>query len=98
MRKESWIYYACYEIAIWYAAKNPGIKFNPWYKRLIEWCFPGWVEIKTLQTMDSVDRQIADLLDSAEWKSPSSDPVFTEKPSQVEGLTEMRLRAPWVEE
>lgn len=95
MRKESWIYYACYEIAVWYAAKNPKIVFNPWYKRLIDWCFPYWVDIKTATTMDDVDRQAAEIAD--EWKV-SSDPVFTEKPSQVEGLTEMRLRAPWVED
>lgn len=91
-------YYVCYEIATWYADKNPRIRLNPWYKRLIKECAPGWVAIKVKMTIETVDRQIADLLDSAEWKSPSSDPVFTEKPSQVEGLTEMRLRAPWVEE
>jgi hypothetical protein len=45
--------------------------------------------------MESVDRQTAEIAD--EWKV-SSDPVFTEKPSQVEGLTEMRLRAPWIED
>jgi hypothetical protein len=95
MRKTTWIYYAIYEIALWYASKNPGIVFNPWYKRLLAQCFPDWVEVKTLQTMESVDRQAAEIAD--EWKV-SSDPVFTEKPSQVEGLTEMRLRAPWIED
>ena len=95
MRTETYVFYACYEIAVWYAAKNPGIVFNPWYKRLIEWCRPYWVEVKTAKTMADVDRQAAEIAD--EWKV-SSDPVFTEKPSQVEGLTEMRLRAPWVED
>jgi hypothetical protein len=90
-----YFYYCCYEIAVWYADQNPGIRFNPWYKRLLAECAPGWVTIKTKMTLADFDRQAADIAD--EWKV-SSDPVFTEKPSQVEGLTEMRLRAPWVED
>ena len=66
-------------------------------KALGKWCFPYWVEFKTQQTMASVDRQIAEIVDSAEWKV-SSDPVYPEKPSQVECLSEMRLRAPWLED
>jgi hypothetical protein len=92
---EKWFYYVCYEIAIWYADRQPGVVFNPWYKRLIEQCRPYWVDVKTAMTMDSVDRQTAAIAD--QWKV-SSDPVYTEKPSQVEGLPEMRLRAPWEEE
>jgi hypothetical protein len=89
-----YFYYCCYEIAVWYADKNPRIRLNPWYKLLIKECAPGWIAIKLKLTMADVDRQTAEIAD--EWKV-SSDPVFTEKPSQVEGLTEMRLRAPWVD-
>lgn len=86
-----YFYYCCYEIAVWYADKNPGIRLNPWYQRLIKECAPGWIAIKLKLTMADVDRQAAEIAD--EWKV-SSDPVFTETESEVDGLPEMRLRAP----
>ena len=90
-----YIYYCCYEIAVWYGNQSPGVRTNPWYIRLIQECFPSWVAIKTKMTMDDVDRQTAAIADG--WKV-SSDPVYTEEPSQVDGLPEMRLRAPWIDE
>ena len=90
-----YFYYCCCEIAVWYAVKNPSIRFNPWYKRLLEECLPSWIKIKTKTLMDDVDRQTAAIADG--WKV-SSDPVYTEEPSQVDGLPEMRLRAPWIDE
>lgn len=64
---------------------------------LIDYCKPYWVEWKTLSTLESVDRQVEVL--QKEWKREDDvlyvDPVYSEKPSEVEGLTEMRLSAPW---
>lgn len=94
MEYEKWIYYVCYEIAVWYSKKNPVVVFNPWYKRLLDHCLPYWVEVRAAMTMEDVDRQTAEIAD--EWKV-SSDPVYTEKTSVVDGLPEMRLRAPWVD-
>ena len=64
---------------------------------LLDYCHPFWIEWKTLSTMESVDRQVDVLreegkcLDDALYVTP----VFSEKLSEVDGLTEMRLSAPW---
>lgn len=64
---------------------------------LIDYCKPYWVEWKTLSTIESVDRQVEVIRE--EWKRKDDvlyvNPVFNEKPSEVDGLTEMRLSAPW---
>lgn len=64
---------------------------------LVDYCKPYWVEWKTVVTMESVDRQIDSI--QQEWKEVDDvlyvDPVFSEQPSEVDGLTEMRLSAPW---
>ena len=87
----------CYEAAIWYSDKQPSVRLRYWYRMLLDYCKPYWVEWKTLSTMESVDRQAE--VTREEWKEVDDvlyvDPVFSEKPSEVDGLTEMRLSAPW---
>jgi hypothetical protein len=61
---------------------------------MMDYCFPYWVENKTAQTMDDVDSQIQEL--HKEWDiSESNQPIVIEKPSQVDGLPELRITAPW---
>jgi hypothetical protein len=61
---------------------------------MMDYCRPYWVENKTAQTMDDVDSQIQEL--HKEWGiSEPNKPIITEKPSQVEGLPELRITAPW---
>ena len=64
---------------------------------LLDYCHPYWVEWKTLSTMESVDRQVDVLRDEGKCLDDASyvTPVFSEKLSEVDGLTEMRLSAPW---
>jgi hypothetical protein len=64
---------------------------------LIDYCHPYWVEWKTLSTMESVDRQVDVLRDEGKCLDDVLyvTPVFSEKLSDVDGLTEMRLSAPW---
>lgn len=85
-------YYCLYELLIWYSNTHPAVRLQPWYRNAIGQCRDGWIAIKTKMTMDAVDKHIASL-DIGPSGVP--DPVFTEKPSMVEGLPEMRLSAPW---
>ena len=64
---------------------------------LLDYCHPYWIEWKTLSTMESVDRQVDVLRDEGKCLDDVLyvTPVFSEKPSEVDGLTEMRLSAPW---
>ena len=64
---------------------------------LLDYCHPFWIEWKTLSTMESVDRQVDVLRDEGKCLDDVLyvTPVFSEKPSEVDGLSEMRLSAPW---
>ena len=55
-----------YEVAIWLVAKYPSLAFNLWLTRLIVWCRPDWTEWKTQQTMKSVDKQAAKIVE--QWE------------------------------
>jgi len=87
----------CYELAIRYSDIQPSVRLRNWYRMLIDYCHPYWVVWKTLSTMESVDRQV-DLIQE-QWSAVDDavfvTPIFSEKPSEVDGLTDMRLSAPW---
>ena len=87
----------CYEVALWYSHKQPSVRLRDWYRMLLDYCQPYWIEWKTLSTMESVDRQVDVLKDEGKCLDDVLyvTPVFSEKPSEVDGLTEMRLSAPW---
>ena len=87
----------CYEVALWYSHKQPSVRLRDWYRMLLDYCHPFWIEWKTLSTMESVDRQVDVLRDEGKCLDDVLyvTPVFSEKPSEVDGLSEMRLSAPW---
>jgi hypothetical protein len=92
------LYACCYEIGLWFRERNPSLRFKPqWFVLMMDYCFPYWVENKTAQTMDDVDSQIQEL--HKKWDrwdiSESNQPIVIEKLSQVDGLPELRITAPW---
>ena len=68
---------------------------NPWLKRVYDNWFSYWVDYKTKQSMDDVDKQIEEMF----VESEVDPPVFSE---ELEGETllggRMELRAPWLDE
>ena len=68
---------------------------NPWLQRIYDNWFSYWVDYKTKQSIDEVDRQIEEMF----LESEIDPPVFSEEP---EGKTplggKMELRAPWLDE
>lgn len=89
-----YLYYCVYELLLWYSSKYPAVRLQSWYRNAIDQCRDGWVYVKTKITMDDVDRQIESI---DVGPSGVSSPVFSSKPSELEGLDEIRLRAPWSE-
>ena len=94
MTLKTYLYYVLYEVLMWYADRKPTVRLQWWYPLALKELAPDWVTVKVKMTMADVDRQL-ESIDVGPSGVP--DPVFTEKPSQVEGLTEMRLSAPWSE-
>lgn len=47
-------------IEIW-----PKLKLNPWIRKALDWCRADWVEWRTEQTLEDVDRQAQDIV--KEW-------------------------------
>lgn len=92
MTLKTYLYYVMYEVLQWYVERHPTVRLLWWYPLALKELAPEWVTVKVKQTMDDVDRQAAALFTE---ESGVPDPVFTEKPSQVDGLPEMRLSAPW---
>lgn len=94
----SYLYACCYEIGLWIIEQFPdsSVVDNPWFKRMMEYCLSYWSEVRTIGTMEDVDDQIQEL--HREWEEQElieNKPVFIEKESEVDGLPEMRLSAPW---
>ena len=94
MSLKTYLYYVMYEVLMWYVDRKPTVRLQWWYPLALKELAPDWIQVKTKMTMADVDRQL-ESIDVGPSGVP--DPVFTEKPSQVEGLTEMRLSAPWSE-
>lgn len=63
MNKAAWFNAVCYEAGLWAVQQWPSLAANPWFKRLMEYCRSDWAEWKTTFVMESVDRQIAPLID-----------------------------------
>jgi hypothetical protein len=81
----------------WIARQTP-----PW-NTILEYLFSffeKWYwDTKVQLTMDDVDRQAKEIVE--QWNEEEKEtqaPIITSKPSEVEGLDEIRIRAPWVEE
>ena len=68
---------------------------NPWLQRVYDNWFSYWVDYKTKQSMDEVDRQIEEMF----LESEIDPPAFSE---DLKGETplggRMELRAPWLNE
>ena len=93
MTVKTYLYYVLYEVLMWYAERHPAVRLRWWYPLALKELAPCWIKIKVQQTLADVDRQTESIDGIGESGVP--DPVFSEKPSQVDGLTEMRLSAPW---
>jgi hypothetical protein len=90
-------YVCCYEIGLWLREHHPSLAAKAAVVLMMDYCRPYWVENKTSQTMDDVDSQIQEL--HRVWDrwdiSEANQPIVIEKPSQVDGLPELRITAPW---
>jgi hypothetical protein len=63
---QQWLFALCYELALELAKQRPSIASKWWYKRLLEWCRPAWVEWKTETTLQAVDKQAKVLVE--QWE------------------------------
>lgn len=66
MSRREWLLALCYELALELAKQRPSIASQWWYKQLLEWCRPAWVEWKTQTTLQAVDKQGAVLVE--QWE------------------------------
>lgn len=66
MNWRAWFLALCYELALELAKQRPSIVSQWWYKQLLEWCRPAWVEWKTQTTLQAVDKQAAVLVE--QWE------------------------------
>jgi hypothetical protein len=66
MNWREWLLALCYELALELAKQRPSIVSQWWYKQLLEWCRPAWVERKTQTTLQAVDKQAATLVE--QWE------------------------------
>lgn len=64
---------ACYLICKWLIERNSSLALNPIIKRILEECFQDWVNWKTADTMDSVDRQTAQIQE--QWKKEENQKI-----------------------
>ena len=62
MSGQSWFNALCYEAGLWAVTKRPSLAFQPWFKMLMAYCRPDWVEWKTKIVMEKVDEQAAVLV------------------------------------
>ena len=62
MSSQSWFNALCYEAGLWAVTKRPSLAFQPWFKMLMAYCRPDWVEWKTKIVMEKVDEQAAVLV------------------------------------
>jgi len=67
MNWQQWLFALCYELALELAKQRPSIASKWWYKRLLEWCRPAWVEWKTETTLQAVDKQAKVLVE--QWEA-----------------------------
>jgi hypothetical protein len=66
MKGEAWFNALCYEAGLWAAEKRPSLASVPWFKLLMAYCRPDWVEWKTKIVMEKVDEQVKELV--ATWE------------------------------
>jgi hypothetical protein len=62
MNRQAWFNALCYELGLWAAEKRPSLALQPWFKMLMAYCKPDWVEWKTKIVMEKVDEQAATLV------------------------------------
>jgi hypothetical protein len=67
---------------------------NPWLNRIYDNWFSYWVDYKTKQSMDEVDRQIEQMFEESEVDPP----VYWEEEGNGPLGGNMGLQAPWYED
>jgi predicted transcriptional regulator len=64
----------------------------------LEWLWKLYVDERIKQEMKSVDKQAEEIL--KEWEEDAAkyyEPIVEVKPSTIDGLDEIRIKAPWTE-
>lgn len=89
-----WIYYAIHECLLWYADKSPTVRLQEWWKSIYHETTDSWILVKTQMTLEAFDREAEKMMP----RGGVDEPVLTVKPSEVEGLDDIRLSAPWSSE
>ena len=59
----------------------------------IEWLWNMWVKGKVDMEMTSVDKQVNEIIKT--WEEGKQEPVTEIKKSEIEGLDDIRIVAPW---
>lgn len=72
MSRQSWFNALCYELGLWAATKWPPLAIQPWFKMLMAYCRPDWIEWKTKIVMEKVDEQAATLVKQWEQEEKES--------------------------
>lgn len=73
MTFESWLHALLYELGLLLVQLRPSVAFNPWFKRLMEWCRPDWAAWKTANTLHAVDKQAKALVE--QWEAEHRNDV-----------------------
>ena len=78
----------------WAESQKPPISFL--LSAIISWLKEFVIEYKVQREMVSVDQQVEEI--KKQWESEDPKPIITERPSQVEGLDDISISAPWKRE
>lgn len=84
MNKQSWANALCYEAGLWATTKWPFIALQPWFKMLMIYCRPDWVEWKTTIVMEKVDQQAAMLV--KQWETKEKETKVNALAAQAQKL------------
>lgn len=71
MSKQSWFNALCYEAGLWAVEHWPSLAFQPWFKLLMAYCKPDWIEWKTKIVMEAVDKQAVALVE--QWEKEEKE-------------------------
>jgi len=62
---------------------------------MLEWLWKLYIEERVKQEMESVDRQAEEIIKQWE-KEEKQEPIIESKPSDVEGLDDISIKAPYM--
>jgi hypothetical protein len=88
--KETWLQ----KLEGWAASQKPPISFL--LSIFVVWLKEFVIEYKVQRELISVDEQAKKIVE--QWEAEDPQPIITVKPSEVDGLDDISISAPWKRE